>query len=382
MVLSRTGESMWSVVVVLYALNHFHSPLLAGIAAAVSQIPTRLLAPLAGTLLDRHGRTRLVLLDYLLATTSIASIGVLALVDQLSASLFVAICAVAGLTNILSATGLRSLFPLLLPRPLWDRANAVDSASYVAANLVGPALAGTLVAVGGGEVAIFAAAIVFAGAVIACIGLVDPPSLADTSESVWRGAWTGLRYVLHNRTLVGLAVVLSSVNFGMGILIVALPVLVLSHLGGSPAIVGLLFTISAVAGLGSGVVFGKIGSDDRERLWLTASCLGIAAALVLLGLAGSLAVVVVAMIVLGFCNGPMDIALFSLRQRRTEPAMLGRALAISMALNGTGQPFGSLTAGVLVLVSPGLAFTVAAVVVGLSALTVYAMIPRRADIVP
>jgi hypothetical protein len=39
----------------------------------------------------------------------------------------------------------------------------------------------------------------------------------------------------------------------------------------------------------------------------------------------------------------MDIALFTMRQRRTDPAWIGRAFAVSMALNFVGFPIGAAT---------------------------------------
>jgi hypothetical protein len=45
--------------------------------------------------------------------------------------------------------------------------------------------------------------------------------------------------------------------------------------------------------------------------------------------------------------GVSDIALFTVRQRRTDPAWIGRAFAVSMALNYVGLPIGAGAAGVL-----------------------------------
>jgi MFS family permease len=90
-------------------------------------------SPIAGALLDRHGRTRLVVLDYLIAMGSFGLIGVLALTHLLSAPLLVLIVGISSLTGPLSATGLRSLFPVIVPSHLWERVNAVDSNGFVLA---------------------------------------------------------------------------------------------------------------------------------------------------------------------------------------------------------------------------------------------------------
>jgi MFS family permease len=56
-------------------------------------------------------------------------------------------------------------------------------------------------------------------------------------------------------------------------------------------------------------------------------------------------------IIVGVANGPLDIALFTIRQRRTDPAWTGRAFAVSMAMNFLGFPIGAAIAGVLATMS-------------------------------
>jgi MFS family permease len=74
-----------------------------------------------------------------------------------------------------------------------------------------------------------------------------------------------------------------------------------------------------------------------------------APALVLLLPAWSgLALLLVAMALTGLLTGPMDVAMFTLRQRRTDPAWMGRAFAVSMSFNYAGFPIGSVLAGLLV----------------------------------
>ena len=60
-----------------------------------------------------------------------------------------------------------------------------------------------------------------------------------------------------------------------------------------------------------------------------------------------LGLVVISMFLFGLANGPLDIALFTIRQRRTDPAWMGRAFAVSMAFNFMGYPFGAIIAGAL-----------------------------------
>jgi predicted MFS family arabinose efflux permease len=76
------------------------------------------------------------------------------------------------------------------------------------------------------------------------------------------------------------------------------------------------------------------------------------------------------MMLVGAAAGPIDVGALTLRQRRTDPAELGRVLAVSMSLNMSGGPLGSALAGVLVTWSLSATFAVAALASALAAAAV------------
>jgi predicted MFS family arabinose efflux permease len=133
-------------------------------------------------------------------------------------------------------------------------------------------------------------------------------------------------------------------------------------------------------GLIAALVTGRMSTQGRERQIIVATTLLSCAAIAVLPLAGSLAVVAAAVIVLGVANGPMDIALFTLRQRRTDPAWFGRAFAVSMSVNYIGSPIGSALAGPLIAWSLNAALWAAVAVSLLAALFPLLMIPEHDDV--
>src|SRR5262245_22593066 len=153
MQIARIGQSMVSVTIVLFTLNTYRSPGLAGLATFFAIFPGLLVSPIAGALLDRHGRMRLVVLDYLVALGALTLMGGLALAGTLPAPLLMVIAAIASLTTPLSGSGLRSLFPLIIPSHLWERVNAIDSIGFIIATIVGPPIAAAFVALWGGAIA-------------------------------------------------------------------------------------------------------------------------------------------------------------------------------------------------------------------------------------
>jgi len=265
LLLGRVSGTVVTVALVLFVLTRYHSPQLAGATAFFAIFPGLLISPLAGALLDRKGRSRLVVLDYLVAAASVGLIAGLSALHSLSPVLLLTIVGFSSLTNPLSTAGARTLFPLLVPKELWERANGLDSSGHVLATLVGAPLAGTLVGLIGGEWALAAAGVLFVGAALVMVGLPDPAEATESHGNVLKNAWLGLKYVVQNPTLRGLAFTLSFLNFGWGVLDIAVPVLVLGRLQQGPATVGYLWGVLGAAGLISALLAGRVPTLGRER---------------------------------------------------------------------------------------------------------------------
>jgi predicted MFS family arabinose efflux permease len=262
---------------------------------------------------------------------------------------------------------------------MWERANAFDSSGHVIATLVAAPLAGTLVGLVGGEWALVAAGALFLAAALVMLRMPEPDGAPQAEGSVLRNAWRGLTYVVRNPTLRGLALTLSTFNLGMGLLVIALPVLVLDRLHSGPTTVGLLWGAEGAGGLIAALVAGRLSTQGRERQLMVGTTLLSCAAVALLPFAGNLAVVAVAVVLLGVANGPFDIAMFTLRQRRTDPAWFGRAFAVSMSINYVGSPIGSALAGPLVALSLNTALWAAFALALVAATFPMLVIPERDD---
>jgi MFS family permease len=348
LLLGRVSGTMVTVALVLFVLTRYHSPQLAGATAFFAIFPGLLVSPLAGALLDRKGRSRLVVLDYALAAAAVGLIAGLSALHSLPPVLLVIIVGVSSLTNPLSTAGARTLFPILVPEELWERANGLDSSGHVFSTLVGAPLAGTLVGWIGGEWALAAAGVLFVAAAVVMLGLPDPPAATESHGNIFRNAWLGLKFVAQNSTLRGLAFTLSFLNFGWGVIDIAVPVLLLGRLHQGPAVVGYLWGGLGAAGLVSALLAGRVPTQGRERQIMVGGIIVTAVAMATLPFATSVVAVAIVLVVLGTANGPFDISFFTLRQRRTPPAWFGRAFAVSMSLNFVGTPIGSALAGTLI----------------------------------
>jgi len=256
--------------------------------------------------------------------------------------------------------------------------NAIDSNGYVVASIFGPPLAATMVALLGGPVAIVLIGLLFGVAAVILWPVPDPDTDAHSTGSLLRDAWEGLRYTWANPSLRGLGFSVTTLNVAGGMMTILIPIIVLERLHLSELVVGGVFAIQGVFGLVAGLFAGRVDTRGRERTLIAWPMLVFAPATALLVIGGSIVPVVISMAVIGLVSGPMDVAMFTLRQRRTDSAWLGRAFAVSMSFNFAGFPIGSAIAGTLAGRSIEAAIAVGIVASLLAALFAVRLIPARA----
>ena len=376
--LSRLGGRMLSLAIVLYALARADSPALAGWLSFALMAPGLAISPIAGALIDRAGAVWAITADM---AASAACLLALALVDRIGAAsplVLLALTTLFSLTSPLSAAGIRTLLPRLVPREALDRANALDTSIHGLTDIIGPALAGLLMGVIGAAPTFCVIAAVYAGAAL-CTGAVRHPRPAPPPRRrLLSEAASGLVRVVRQPTLRGLAICYGLYQVAWGALIVLVPVVTARHFGAGTGawMAGILWAGSGAVGVVGALVIGHMRVLGRERQVMALGMAVTAVAIMPIAAAFGVAGLAVALMLIALAAGPVDVSLLTLRQRRIDPAELGRVLSVSMSLNFAGIPLGAALAGMLIPRSLPATFAVAGLASLLAAATV-ALVPRR-----
>jgi MFS family permease len=379
--LARLAERMLGLAVVLYALERFWSPELAGWVAFTAMAPGLLVGPLAGALLDRIGSARAIALDMACSAGCILVLALLCLAQADSAWSLLLLVALYSLSNPLSAAGVRTLLPSLVPPVALDRVNALDTSIHAAVDVCGPALAGALFGFTGAGPTLLAIAGLYAAA---CAALLTVVRTLPSALAIWRGglladAVAGVAYVLRHRSLRMLSVAYALYQMAWGILLVAVPVFVTRAAGRGEhgdLLVGALWAVSGIAGAVGALLAGHYGAPGRERAMMALGMLLTPLAIFPLCVRFGLPGLGLGLALVGFLAGPVDVGVLTLRQRRTDPAWLGRVMAVSISLNLSGAPIGSALGGMLLMWSVPAAFAVAALACGAAAVATQ-WVPKR-----
>jgi MFS family permease len=188
------------------------SPLLLGLVGFVSQAPVLGFGLLGGVLADRWPRHRLLLITQTLSLLQAVILAGLTLSGHITVGWIMGLAAVLGLINALDMPVRQSFIGDLVPRADLPSAIGLNSSAFNAARIIGPSVAGFLVAAVGEGVCFLVNALSFL-AVIGCLLAMRVPHKAKTAQAqVMIFLAEGLRYARstpHVRAVLALIAVLS-----------------------------------------------------------------------------------------------------------------------------------------------------------------------------
>src|SRR3954469_408930 len=345
---ARVADEMFSVGVVLLALERTGSAAVAGLLVAAITLPSLITAPLLGAWLDLRGRRKaLMMLDQVMASAALITIALL--LGHVPDALVVAIVFLAGLTWPLSFGGFTSLIPAIVPDELLPRANAVEATSFNVALIAGPLLAGAIVGLAGPEAAVLTEAglTLFTLVLLAGFDALDrgPVRAADSLMHVVRD---GLRALVEVPQLLGVTVAGALNLAGAGFLTVAFPYFCVEHLDAPRNASGALWAAfafgSTVGALGlvrlqrryqphSVVLVSMVAFGVLMLPWVLAESLPVAIALVALG---------------SIADGPGLAATFAVRQDWAPRDLQGQIFTTAAGLKVGAFALVAAVAGPLV----------------------------------
>ncbi|MDX6441733.1 MAG: hypothetical protein QOE43_1462, partial [Gaiellaceae bacterium] len=348
----------------------------------IGSIPFVTLPLPAGSLIARIGARQTMVIADAARLPLLAAVPALYSLDALSFPLLVVLVA---LTSVFTAAHMPAQ-RLILAEVVGDeeslvaRVNAYLDGAQTTAPLVGPALAGVLIAALGPTKVLYVDAATFGVAAIA-VGLFVPRGkrLAEAAE---RGLLAGVRYILRSRLLVFLCVSMLAMEFFFTLFVTTLPVFAYSGYDRNARIAGVFYAaMGAGALLGMPVVpavvrrFGALhvaaaafvlASIPKLLLGIPLPAVGVAAVLVLQGFVGPLT------------GAPM----FTVITTRTPAALRAKVLSAAIGVMFLSGPLGPIAAGPLInAVGTRTVFVIAAVgsLLGSAPFAIYVARHRRTD---
>jgi MFS family permease len=324
------------------------SALLLGLVGFAGQIPSFLLAPVAGVLVDRWDRHRLLVVTQVLAMVQSGALAALALAGVINIWHVLALSLFQGVINAFDMPA-RQAFVVEMVESRADLPNAIalNSSMVNAARLLGPSIGGVLIAaVGEGWCFLFDALSYLA--VIASLLLMRLPRRgrqARAGAPILPELKAGWSYVASSAPIASLLILLALISLVGMPYSVLMPIVASTVLHGGPHTLGFL-----MAATGVGALLGAVYLASRSSVLGLGRIIPIAAALFGAGLIGfglsrQLWLSLFLLLVAGLGFMVQMAASNTLLQTLVDDDKRGRVMSFyTMAFMGTA-PFGSLLAG-------------------------------------
>jgi MFS family permease len=313
----------WIQVVALSVVVVERAPAALGWVVALQFLPSLLLGPWFGAVVDRHDRRSLLMLAEVGLGAVATAFAVLSTMDRLSMGFVYAMATVWGLFNALDTPARRALIPSLVPRDQAARASSLAATGMLVAMMAGSALGALLVARVGPTVAFGVNALSFAVdvGILATIRVSASPRVARAPGQIR----DGLRYV--GRTarlrdpLLTLAVI-ATLAFNIQ---ASVPVYVRSVLHGGPGLIGSALTAVTAGSLIGALAAVARGAPRPHTVGRTVAA--IAVALITVAAAPTAPFAFLALVGMGLAWSFL-LAMVVATLQEAEPVMMGRVMSL------------------------------------------------------
>ena len=354
--------AMWSlhVAMLIHVFELTGSPFATGLIPVFASLPGILIGPVAGVLVDRWDRRRVMATSSLVIAGLLLAALPLTMLGEVRPALLFAIIFIQAIAMAFFSPAENAVLPRLVGDAQLRTANSLNALNDTLGRIVG-ATVGTLVLIEFGFAAILVAcALLYLAAAALLIGVRVPTaagqSVGPRGEQrlglprgvvgpVWRELADGLRVVRGDRLLL-----LSVTAFGLFMLAdvplsAVLPAFLIDTIGAGPEGMGTSFLLRGVAGLLGGLLVAAISHRVDETRLLAGGLLLYGLGVTVMGLSDSFGLVLLMLIPIGPASAAIQTGLFTLLQKGSADAVRGRVFGLVGTANGIITLGASLAGG-------------------------------------
>jgi MFS family permease len=323
------------------------SAFLLGVVGFAGQIPTFIFAPFAGVWIDRLDRRQVLLVTQILAMIQSLALAALTLARHINIQEIIWLSAFQGLINAFDMPA-RQAFLVQMVEDKQDLGNAIalNSSMVNVARLVGPSLAGAVIAVSGEGFCFLIDGISYIAVIGSLVamrlqsGIVKPS--ADSMLAQLKEGWAYVSGFAPVRTILLLFAVVSLMGWPFTIL---MPIFAGRILKGGPHTLGFLMGAVGIGALVSAISLALRKSVLGLGRMIPIATASLGVGLILFGMSRILRLSLLLMLVCGFGMMQQMAASNTIIQTIVEDSKRGRVMSFyAMAFVGMA-PFGSLLAG-------------------------------------
>lgn len=313
-------------------------------------LPSIVVSPLAGALVDRWDRRWAMILSDSGAALSTLSIALLLFANRLEVWQIYLAMAASSTFSAFQWPAYSAATTLLVPKQHLGRASGMVQLGQAVAQIVSPALAGVLVMAIRiqGVILVDVATFIFAVLTLLFVRVPRPETTAEGAlgkGSLLQEAAYGWTYIVARPGLLGLLILFAATNFTSGMIMVLFTPMVLSF--ASAAVLGTLLSIAGFGMLAGSLVMSVWGGPKRRVYGVLGFEYLMGVCILLAGAQVSIPLIAVAAFVGFFCSPIIIGSSQAIWQSKTAPDVQGRVFAARTMIAWSSLPLAYLVAGPL-----------------------------------
>ena len=347
---SLTGSWMQQVALTWLVYRLTNSAILLGVVGFASQMPMFILSPFAGVMADRMNRHHIIIVTQSLSMLQAAVLTVLTLTGTIEVWHIIALSAFLGLVNAVDIPT-RQSFLLDMIESREDLANAIalNSSMFNGARLVGPSIAGLVIAAVGEGLCFLLNALSYVAVIVALLAMKikrqKPPEMKH--QKVLEGLHEGLRYAFGSVPIRSILLLIALVSL-MGMpFTVLMPIFAKDILHGGSHTLGFLMGSTGVGALTGALVLASRKNVLGLSRWIAAAAATFGVGLVAFSFSHTFWLSMIMLYIIGLGMMVQMASSNTILQTITDDDKRGRVMSFyTMSFMGM-VPFGSLLAGSL-----------------------------------
>ncbi len=324
----ETTTTSW----LLYEITH--DPILLGLGGGIRALAIILFGLVGGAVADRTDRRRLLFIAQCGFALASLALGALVLAGTVTFWHIYVFSAVNGALGSFDAPARRSLFPNLVPRNDMQSAVVLNAAVFRLAKLVGPAVAGVIIATQGPAISYFVNFVSYAAILVALVAMHVPPMATRKTGALMHEVADGLRYTLR-RPLLRAVLLLESVHSLFGVNTALITIIASDVLHSGPQGLGLLLSAQAFGALIGTMALMMTGDMEHKGRAMMAAGVTYCAALALMAVAGRFEIAAILLVITAITDAFWTAMRNTMFQLQTDDAYRGRSLS-TVLLAGRG----------------------------------------------
>jgi MFS family permease len=346
---SQIGTWLSKFAVSWMAYRLTGSPFMLGLVTFFNNAPTPLLAPIAGVLVDRWNRHRVVIVTQVLAAVQSAALALFAFTGTMTVWHLMWLGAFQGLINAFDMPARQSfLREMIDDRADLPNAIALNSSMVNGAKLIGPAIASVLVGMVGEAWCFTIDAISYVAVIGSLLAMrITPRPRLPRAGKVLADMMDGVRYAASVPLVKSVLIMLAISSVLGGAYTTLLPVIAAKTLHGGPYTLGILMCSAGLGALSGALYLASRTTVVGLGRVIGRTTFGLSFGLAALELAHYTFIAAPILFAVGACLMIQMAATNTIVQTVTPPEKLGRVMSLYLVAFTGSLPVGSILEGSL-----------------------------------